>query len=123
MCICAVLVSCLCLCVHRTSHACSCFPAGNLGLNGALPTLNLVIQQQEPEKVKSDVNVPNSELTNEPEPSETTAETMLTLSPDQEMNRESSGAERPPLASKFPSTHAKYIGTFSNRSVSAHDNH
>ena len=52
-----------------------------------MPTLNLVIQQQEPEKLKSDVNVPSGEMT-ELEPSETTAETLLTLSPDQEMNCE-----------------------------------
>ncbi|XP_043247137.1 activin receptor type-2A-like [Amphibalanus amphitrite] len=68
---------------------------GNLGLNGPLPTLNLVIQQQEPEKVKSDVNVTSGELT-ELEPSETTAETLLTLSPDQEMNLRNAQVSAPP---------------------------
>ena len=64
--------------------------------------LNLVIQQPEPDKVKSDVNVPSGEPT-DLEPSETTAETLLTLSPDQEMNCESlptgscqHSARRPP---------------------------
>ena len=78
-----------------------CVLPGNLGLNGALPTLNLVIQQQqhqEPEKVKSDVNVASCEPA-DTEPSETTAETLLTLSPDQEMNRECKG--RRPLGEAF----------------------
>ncbi|XP_037090850.1 bone morphogenetic protein receptor type-2-like [Pollicipes pollicipes] len=73
---------------------------GNLGMTNPLPTLNLVSQQPEPDKVKSDVNVTNADA-HDTDLSEATAETLLTLSPDQEMNLRNSQLSGPQYASQI----------------------